>query len=283
MAANIIDGKEIARGIRAELRERVRCMREERNVTPCVAVVLVGDDPASQTYVRYKERDCADVGIRSRVFRLPAETRQSELMELIDVLASDANVHGIMVQLPLPGHLQKEPVLAAIPPHKDVDGLHIYNAGCLSVGVKGFIACTAKGVLRLIETTGRPIEGKNAVVIGRSNLVGKPTALLLLRENATVTMCHSRTADLAEVTRRADILVSAIGKPGLIRGDMIKPGAVVIDVGTSRGPDGRLCGDVDFMAAQEVAGFITPVPGGVGPMTRAMLMENAVEAGESNG
>ena len=283
MAATIIDGKKLAHEIRQGLALRVQQLEEKRGILPCLAVVLVGDDPASQVYVRNKERDCADVGIHSRVFRLPAQTTQGQLMELIETLASDPRVHGIMVQLPLPAHLDKKQVIEAIPWQKDVDGLGVHNAGCLCVGEKGFIACTAKGVLRLIQRTGVTIEGKQAVVVGRSSLVGKPTALLLLNENATVTQCHSKTRDLAKITRGADILVSAIGKPGLIQADMIKPGAVVIDVGTTRGPDGKLYGDVAFEKAIEVAGFITPVPGGVGPMTRAMLMENAVEAGELYG
>jgi methylenetetrahydrofolate dehydrogenase (NADP+)/methenyltetrahydrofolate cyclohydrolase len=219
----------------------------------------------------------------SKVFRLPGSVSQEELMRLVQTLADDAAVHGILVQLPLPGHLDKDPVLMAIPWQKDVDGLHVYNAGCLSVGRDGFVACTAKGVLRLIKSTGQTIEGRHAVVIGRSNLVGKPTSLLLLNENATVTMCHSKTRDMPYITRQADILVAAVGKAGFVRGDMVKPGAIVIDVGTTRGTDGKLHGDVDFETAAGVAGYITPVPGGVGPMTIAMLLENTVEAGEIYG
>ncbi|MFZ5975849.1 MAG: bifunctional methylenetetrahydrofolate dehydrogenase/methenyltetrahydrofolate cyclohydrolase FolD [Bacillota bacterium] len=283
MSAQIINGKEIARGIREELRLRVKRLGEERGVTPCLAVVLVGDDPASQTYVRNKERACNNLGILSRVFRMSETTSQEELMRVVHTLADDQTVHGILVQLPLPAHLDKEPVLMAIPWQKDVDGLHVHNIGCLSTGRDGFVACTAKGVLRLIKSTGQTIEGRHAVVIGRSDLVGKPTAMLLLNENATVTMCHSKTRDMPDITRQADILVAAVGKGGFVRGDMIKPGAIVIDVGTSRGADGKLHGDVDFEAAAKVAGYITPVPGGVGPMTIAMLLENTVEAGEIYG
>jgi len=283
MAAEIIDGKAIAREIREGLKDRIRLLREQKGVTPCLAVVLVGDDPASRTYVRNKERACNEVGICSRVSRLPDSTSQDELMLLVKRLAYDSDVHGILVQLPLPAHLDRDSVLMSIPWQKDVDGLHVHNIGCLSLGRNGFVACTAKGVLRLIESTGRPIEGRRAVVVGRSNLVGKPTSLLLLNHNATVTVCHSKTADMPSITRQADILVCAAGKPGFIRGDMIKPGAVVIDVGTTRGADGKLHGDVEFSSAARVAGHITPVPGGVGPMTVAMLLENTVEAGEIYG
>lgn len=283
MSAHIINGKEIARGIRDELKTRVRNLKEKRGVTPCLAVVLVGDDPPSHTYVRNKERACNEIGILSRVSRLPASTKQEDLMHLVRTLAYDASVHGILVQLPLPAHLNEREVLLSIPWQKDVDGMHPQNIGRLSTGGGGFVACTAKGVLHLIRTTGQEIEGRRAVVVGRSLLVGKPTSLLLLNENATVTMCHSKTRDMPCITRQADILVSAAGKPGLVGGDMIKPGAIVIDVGTTRGADGKLHGDVDFETAADVAGYITPVPKGVGPMTIAMLMENTVEAGEIYG
>ena len=283
MSAQIINGKEIARGIREELKKRVQRLWDERKVKPCLAVVFVGDDPASQIYVRNKERACNETGILSKVFRMPESTSQEELMRLVQTLADDPSVHGILLQLPLPSPLDKDPALMAIPWQKDVDGLHVHNIGCLSTGKSGFVACTAKGVLRLIKTTGQPIEGLHAVVIGRSNLVGKPTSLLLLNENATVTMCHSKTRDMPDVTRQADILVAAVGREAFVRGDMIKPGAIVIDVGTTRGMDGKLHGDVEYEAASKVAGFITPVPGGVGPMTIAMLLENTVEAGEIYG
>jgi len=283
MAAQIIDGKAIAQKVREGLKDRILRLRAQKGITPCLAVVMAGDDPASKTYVRSKERACKDVGICSRVYRMPGSITQDELMHLVKRLAHDPTVHGILIQLPLPGHLDPDPLLMTIPWEKDVDGLHVHNIGCLSTGRNGFVACTARGVLRLIDSTGVPIEGRNAVVVGRSNLVGKPTSYLLLNRNATVTVCHSRTLDMPSIIRRADILVSAAGKPGFIRGEMIKPGAVVIDVGTTRGADGKLHGDVVFDTAVDVAGFITPVPGGVGPMTVAMLMENTVEAGEIYG
>ena len=283
MAAQIIDGKTIAREIRERLKDRICWLREQKGITPCLAVILVGDDPSSQTYVRNKEHACKEVGISSRVYRLPGSVTQDELMQLVKRLAYDPSVHGTLVQLPLPDHLDEDRVLLAVPWQKDVDGLHVHNIGRLCSGRRGFVPCTAKGVLRLIDSTGVPVEGRRAVVVGRSNLVGKPTAMLLLQRNATVTVCHSRTLDMPSITCQADILVSAVGKPGFIRGDMIKPGAIVIDVGTTRGADGKLHGDVDFVSAVNFAGHITPVPGGVGPMTVAMLMENTVEAGENYG
>ena len=279
MSAKIIDGKQLAQQIREGLTQKVEELKRQGK-TPGLAVVLVGEDPASQVYVRNKEKGCAEVGIMSKVFRLPEETTQEELLKLVDELNHDATIHGILVQLPLPKQIDELAILRAISPQKDVDGFHVQSAGALMTGQKGFVACTPKGIIALIKSTGVEITGKQAVVIGRSNIVGKPVALLLLNENATVTICHSRTKDLASITRSADILVVAIGKPEFVTGDMIKKGAVVIDVGTSR-VDGKLKGDVKFDEAIEVAGYITPVPGGVGPMTITMLLSNTVEACEA--
>lgn len=278
MAAKRIDGTAIAKAVRERVKERVEAFRAATGQVPGLAVVLVGDDPASQVYVRNKERACADVGIRSERHALPADTSEDEIKRLIVRLAEDPNVHGILVQLPLPKGLDPQPILHAVPPEKDVDGFHPYNLGRLTESGTDMIPCTAAGVMELIKSTGVAIEGKHAVVIGRSTIVGKPTSLLLLNENATVTICHSRTVGLAEHVKQADILVAAVGKPNFVQGDWIKPGAVVIDVGINRLPDGSLCGDVDFAAAEKVAGYITPVPGGVGPMTVAMLMQNTLEA-----
>ncbi len=280
--AVIIDGKAIAQEVRAEVAEGVARLKAEKGITPGLHVILVGNDPASETYVNNKERACADVGMRGAVHRLPEATEQDTLIRLVAELNADKTVHGILVQLPLPKHLDALAVLAHISADKDVDGLHQISAGRLLTGYEGFVPCTPRGIMRLIESTGVKIEGKEAVVIGRSNLVGKPVSLLLLNENATVTMCHSRTRDLAEVARRADILVAAIGKPGFVTGDMIKSGAVVIDVGTTR-VDGKLKGDVNFGEAAEKAGYITPVPGGVGPMTIAMLLSNTLLAAQRHG
>jgi methylenetetrahydrofolate dehydrogenase (NADP+)/methenyltetrahydrofolate cyclohydrolase len=281
MTTQIIDGKQIAQQVREGLKERVIALSEQGK-TPGLAVVLVGEDPASQTYVRNKEKGCADVGIYSEVLRLPEQTDEAELLALIERLNRDPQIDGILVQLPLPAHIDELAVLRAISPKKDVDGFHVQSAGALLVGEDGFVACTPKGIITLIKSTGLDIAGKHAVVVGRSNIVGKPVSLLLLRENATVTVCHSKTADLKRMTLDADILVCAIGKPEMITGDMIKEGAIVIDVGTSR-VDGKLKGDVKFDEAQGVAAYITPVPGGVGPMTIAMLLENTVEACELYG
>lgn len=277
MSATIIDGKKLAAAVKAEAAAEARSLREQ-GVAPCLAVLLVGENPASQVYVRGKANDCAECGIESRVIRLDAATTQEELLAQIDALAADDAVHGILVQLPLPAHIDESAVIAAIPPEKDVDGFTPINAGRLLTGEPCFAPCTPAGCLRMIRSTGMDISGKRAVVVGRSNIVGKPAALLLLAENATVTVCHSRTENLAEICREADILVAAVGRAGFITGDMVKPGAVVIDVGINRGEDGKLHGDVDFDAACEKASFITPVPGGVGLMTRAMLMKNTVAA-----
>ncbi len=277
MSAAIIDGKKLAAAVKAEAAAEVQQLKEQ-GVAPCLAVLLVGEDPASQVYVRGKANDCAECGIESRVIRLDAATTQEELLARIDALAADDTVHGILVQLPLPAHIDESAVIAAIPPEKDVDGFTPVNAGRLLTGEPCFAPCTPAGCLRMIQSTGIDISGKRAVVVGRSNIVGKPAALLLLAANATVTICHSRTRNLADICREADILVAAVGRQGFITGDMVKPGAVVIDVGINRGADGKLHGDVDFAAASEKAAFITPVPGGVGLMTRAMLMKNTVAA-----
>lgn len=277
MSAVLLDGKAIAASIREQIRARVEQAKQNGTV-PGLTVVLVGEDPASKVYVRNKERACKEVGFASQVLRLSQDTTQQQLLEVVRSLNSDASVHGILVQLPLPGHIDEGAVIAAIDPAKDVDGFHMINAGALMVGAKGFVSCTPRGVIELIRQTGQPIAGKHAVVVGRSNIVGKPAAMLLLQENATVTVCHSRTKDLAQITRQADILVAAVGRPKMITGQMIKPGAIVIDVGINRLADGSLAGDVDFESAVEVAGFITPVPGGVGPMTIAMLLQNTLEA-----
>ena len=251
----------------------------DKGVNPCLAVVLVGDNPASRAYVGMKEKKAAELGIKTVGHKLSAETTEEELIALIQQLNDDDSIHGILVQLPLPGHISEDNVLMNISASKDVDGLHPANAGMLLTGRNGFVPCTPKGCVKLVESTGIDISGKHCVVIGRSNIVGKPAALLMLAKNATVTMCHSRTKDLAEFTRGADILISAVGVPNLVTADMIKPGAVVIDVAQCR-VDGAWRGDVDFEGALNVASYITPVPGGVGPMTIAMLMENTVEAAE---
>ena len=282
MTAKIIDGKALAARIQDELKTRVEACTEHGH-RPGLAVVLVGEDPASQVYVRNKVRACERTGIRSDEIRMPAETTEAELLAVIDRLNHDDAADGILVQLPLPKHLSSELVIAAISPEKDVDGFHVVSAGSLLTGRTGFRPCTPYGVMKLLEEAGCDPAGKHAVVIGRSNIVGKPAALLLLAKNATVTICHSRTKNLKEVCAAADILVAAVGREGFVTGDMVKPGAVVIDVGINRGADGKLHGDVNFAEAAEKAAYITPVPGGVGPMTRAMLMLNTVEAAERQG
>ena len=276
MAARIIDGKAISEQLRDKLREEVAAL-SERGAKPCLAVIIVGEDPASKVYVRNKERACKQLGMDSILLRLPESTTQEELLGEVRRLNADRAVNGVLVQLPLPAHLDEQAVLREISPEKDVDGFHAVNAGRLMQGERCTVACTPAGCLDLIRSTGVKIEGAEAVVVGRSNIEGKPMAMLLLQNNATVTICHSRTRNLAEVTRRADILVAAVGRPRMITGDMIKPGAVVIDVGINR-VDGKLVGDVDFESAQEVAGWITPVPGGVGPMTITGLMRNTIAA-----
>lgn len=278
--ANIISGKELSGKIREELKTRVEKLKNEKGITPGLAVILVGDDPASSVYVNNKEKACQEIGIYSEVNRLSADTTQKELMDLVYKYNNDEKIHGLLVQLPLPKHLDESEVLKAISPQKDVDGFHVVNAGSLFTGLGGFVACTPKGIIKLIESTGVDITGKNAVVIGRSNIVGKPVAMLLLEKNATVTICHSRTKNLPEVCAQADVLVAAIGRPEFVTGDFVKEGAIVIDVGTSR-VDGKLKGDVLFEQAEKKASYITPVPGGVGPMTITMLMENTVISGEN--
>ncbi|NLL49366.1 MAG: bifunctional methylenetetrahydrofolate dehydrogenase/methenyltetrahydrofolate cyclohydrolase FolD [Firmicutes bacterium] len=277
MTARIIDGKGIAAEIREDLKKEVAELTA-KGKTPGLVVILVGDDPASTVYVRNKERSSKEVGINSTVHRLPAETTREELLGLIEQLNNDATVHGILVQLPLPDHLDEEEVINTISPEKDVDGFHPINAGKLLIGDDdAFVACTPAGVLELVKRTGVSIQGKNVVIVGRSNIVGKPAAVLFLQEHATVTVCHSRTKDVAEECRRADILIAAVGRPEMIKKDWVKPGAVVIDVGINR-VDGKLVGDVDFEGVKEVASAITPVPGGVGPMTIAMLLRATVES-----
>ena len=278
MAAQILDGKVMSASLRAEIAERVQKLKEQ-GVTPGLAVILVGNDPASEIYVRNKGNCCAETGMYSRTIQMPAETTQEQLEDTIDELNSDPAIHGILVQLPLPKHLDENAALAKILPEKDVDGFHLTNAGHMLTGTEGVVACTPRGALYMIKSTGLDLNGKEAVVIGRSNIVGKPMAMLLLRENCTVTICHSRTKNLAEHTRRADILVAAVGKAGFVTADMVKPGSVVIDVGINR-VDGKVKGDVDYDAVKEVAGWITPVPGGVGKMTITMLLANTVEAAE---
>jgi len=274
-----IDGKRVAAVVRSEVRERVARLAS-RGVVPGLATVLVGDDPASRLYVGNKETACEEVGMHSFAHRLAASTEQAELLALVRELGRRRDVHGILVQLPLPPPLEARPVIETLPPEKDVDGLHPVNQGRLLAGEPGLRPCTPLGVLRLIDETGVALKGAHAVVVGRSLLVGKPVALLLLERHATVTVCHSRTVDLGAEVGRADVLVAATGQAGLVRGVWIRPGAVVIDVGMNRGPDGKLCGDVEFAAACERAAHITPVPGGVGPMTVAMLLANTVSAAE---
>lgn len=277
--AKIIDGKAVAATVREGL--KARCAElSARGIVPGLAVILVGDDPASRVYVRNKERACASVGIRTETFRYPAETGMEELKARIDALNADDSFDGILLQLPLPRGLNADELLERIAPEKDVDGFHPLNFGKLALGLGGKTPCTPAGCMELLRRANVEIAGKEAVVIGRSRLVGKPMALLLQAANATVTMCHSRTRDLAAHTRRADILIVAAGKPGLVTGEMIKPGATVIDVGINRGQDGKLCGDVDYASAEPVAEAITPVPGGVGPMTIAMLLRATVDAAE---
>lgn len=277
MKAKIIDGKALAAAVKQEAAQQVAQLKE-KGITPCLAVVLVGEDPASQVYVCGKINDCAQCGIKSRSIRLPEDVTQAELLAEVKQLAEDASVHGILVQLPLPAQIDEKTVIDAIPPEKDVDGFSPVNVGRMQIGEPCYLPCTPAGCIRMIESTGMEIAGKHAVVIGRSNIVGKPAAMLLLAKNATVTICHSRTQNLKELCASADILVAAVGRAGFVTGEMVKPGAVVIDVGINRGADGKLHGDVDFDAAAEKAAWITPVPGGVGPMTRAMLMLNTVEA-----
>ena len=280
--AQLIDGKAIAALIRAEQATRAAHLKEN-GIEPALAVILVGEDPASKVYVRNKARACKECGIRSEVIRMSAETTQAELMAEIERVNSDPALHGLLIQLPLPAHLDEAAALAAVDWRKDVDGFHKMNAGALLEGEEGVRPCTPAGCMELLRRSHVPLTGANAMVVGRSNIVGKPMALMLLEANCTVTICHSRTRNLAEIVKDADIVVAAVGRANFITGDMIKPGAAVIDVGINRREDGTLCGDVDFDAAQEKAGWITPVPGGVGPMTIAMLMKNTLDAAEKHG
>ncbi|MCI9195478.1 MAG: bifunctional methylenetetrahydrofolate dehydrogenase/methenyltetrahydrofolate cyclohydrolase FolD [Angelakisella sp.] len=275
--AAIIDGKAVSAKLRQEMKGEVAAL-QAKGIAPGLAVVLVGEDPASQVYVRNKIRACEELGIRSQDHRLPADTTQERLLELIGELNNDPAVHGILVQLPLPEQISDQAVIAAIDPKKDVDAFHPQNVGKIVQGNYDFLPCTPAGVMALLRSTGVPVAGKECVVIGRSNIVGKPMALLMLHEHATVTICHSRTRDLAEVCRRADILIVAIGKARFVTAGMVKEGAVVIDVGMDRDENGKLCGDVDFAGVEPKAGYITPVPGGVGPMTITMLMQNTITA-----
>lgn len=282
MTANLIDGNALARQVREEVAARVS-VEAAAGRRPGLAVLLVGDDPASQVYVKHKVADCEGVGMRSILDRLSADTPQAALLARIRELNADPTVHGILVQLPLPAHIDAHQVIATISPAKDVDCFHVASVGALMSGLPGFKPCTPHGCMRMLQAAGVPLRGRHAVVIGRSNIVGKPMAMLLLQAHATVTICHSATPDLALHTRQADIVVAAVGKPNVLTAGMVKPGAAVIDVGMNRNEAGKLCGDVDFDGVREVAGWLTPVPGGVGPMTRAMLLVNTLEAAERAG
>ena len=277
MAAQILDGKTLAAAMRADLKQRVAAL-VQRGVRPGLAVILAGDDPASRVYVRNKTAAAEQVGVASSLIALPAAVTEAQLMERISKLNADPAVHSILVQLPLPKHIDGARVLEAIAPAKDVDGFHQANLGALMAGRPGVVPCTPFGCMRLLEHAGVQIAGRHAVVLGRSNIVGKPMAMLLLQRDATVTICHSKSTDLKGITKQADILVAAVGRAKLVSAEMVKPGACVVDVGINRLPDGKLAGDVDFASVREVAGWITPVPGGVGPMTVAMLLENCVNA-----
>ena len=284
MTAQIIDGNVLSRQMRLQVAQRAAALRA-RGITPGLAVVLVGDNPASQVYVRNKVKACEDNGLFSVLDKYPATLSEADLLTSIDALNNDVAIHGILVQLPLPAHLDAQKVIEAIAPGKDVDGFHVASAGALMVGQPGFWPCTPYGCMKMLESIGYDLQGKHAVVIGRSNIVGKPMALMLLQKNATVTVCHSATVDLKAMTLQADVIVAAVGKRNVLTADMVKPGAVVIDIGMNRIPDGetgagKLCGDVDFDGVSQVAGYITPVPGGVGPMTITMLLVNTLAAAE---
>lgn len=277
--ATIIDGNALAASTRAEVGKRVAVLKA-LGVTPGLAVVLVGENPASQVYVRNKVKACSDAGLHSVLEKYPYDMTEVELLARIDALNKDESIHGILVQLPLPAHMDAQKVIEAISPAKDVDGFHVSSAGALMVGQPGFWPCTPYGCMKMLESIGYALKGKHAVVIGRSNIVGKPMAIMLLQKDATVTICHSRTKDLKALTLQADVIVAAVGKRDVLTADMVKPGAVVLDVGMNRNSEGKLCGDVDYTGVREVAGHITPVPGGVGPMTIAMLLVNTMEAAE---
>jgi methylenetetrahydrofolate dehydrogenase (NADP+)/methenyltetrahydrofolate cyclohydrolase len=277
--AKLIDGNALAKKIRAEVSGRTQALKD-RGIQPALAIILVGEDPASQVYTRHKANDSTETGLAATLERYPATMSEADLLARIRTLNDDASVHGILVQLPLPRHMDSQKVIETISPAKDVDGFHVVSAGALLVGRPGFRPCTPYGCMKMLESIGYDLRGKNAVVIGRSNIVGKPLALMLLQKNATVTICHSATSDLKAHTLQADVIVAAVGKRNMVTADMVKRGAVVIDVGMNRNDEGKLCGDVDFAGVSEVAGWITPVPGGVGPMTRAMLLVNTLEAAE---
>jgi methylenetetrahydrofolate dehydrogenase (NADP+)/methenyltetrahydrofolate cyclohydrolase len=283
MTAQLIDGNALSAQLRTDVARRAAVLKA-RGITPGLAVVLVGDNPASQVYVRNKVKACQDNGLHSVLKQYPATLSEQELLARIETLNNDPSIHGILVQLPLPAHIDAQKVIEAISPAKDVDGFHVASAGALMVGQPGFWPCTPYGCMKMLESLnggkGYDLRGKHAVVIGRSNIVGKPMALMLLQKNATVTICHSATADLKAMTLQADVIVAAVGKQNVLTADMVKPGAVVIDVGMNRNAEGKLCGDVDFAAVKEVAAYITPVPGGVGPMTITMLLVNTLEAAE---
>ncbi|BEP62077.1 bifunctional methylenetetrahydrofolate dehydrogenase/methenyltetrahydrofolate cyclohydrolase FolD [Variovorax sp. V213] len=279
MTAQLIDGNALAKTIRAEVAGRTAALKAS-GVNPALSIILVGDDPASQVYTKHKVNDSTETGLLATLERYPAEMSEADLLARIRALNDDPLVHGILVQLPLPKHMDSQKVIETISPAKDVDGFHVASAGALMTGAPGFWPCTPYGCMKMLESIGYDLRGKHAVVIGRSNIVGKPMAMMLLAKNATVTICHSATQDLAAITRQADVVVAAVGKRNILTADMVKPGAVVIDVGMNRKEDGKLAGDVDFDGVKEVAGWITPVPGGVGPMTRAMLLANTLEAAE---
>ena len=279
MTAQLIDGNALSKQLRTDVAARVTALKA-KGVTPGLAVILVGDNPASQVYVRNKVKACEDTGMHSVLETWPATMTEAELLARVDAMNNDASIHGILVQLPLPAHMNAQRVIEAISPEKDVDGFHIASAGALMTGLPGFWPCTPYGCMKMLESIGYELKGKHAVVIGRSNIVGKPMAMMLLQQNATVTICHSATKDLKAMTLQADVIVAAVGKRNVLTADMVKPGAVVIDVGMNRNDEGKLCGDVDFDGVKEVAGWITPVPGGVGPMTITMLLVNTIEAAE---
>jgi methylenetetrahydrofolate dehydrogenase (NADP+)/methenyltetrahydrofolate cyclohydrolase len=279
MTAQLIDGNELAKKIRAEVHGRTAALKA-RGIQPALSIILVGEDPASQVYTRHKVNDSTETGLSATLERYPATMSEAGLLDRIRALNADPAVHGILVQLPLPKHMDSHRVIETISPAKDVDGFHVASAGALMVGQPGFWPCTPYGCLKMLESIGYDLRGRHAVVIGRSNIVGKPMALMLLARHATVTICHSATRDLGALTRQADVVVAAVGKRNVLTADMVKPGAVVIDVGMNRNEAGKLCGDVDFDGVRQVAGWITPVPGGVGPMTRAMLLVNTLEAAE---
>lgn len=279
MSAKILDGKMVSKRIKDELKNEVTALKE-KGITPGLAVIIVGEDPASQIYVASKERACAEIGVYSEKHALPAETTEEQLLELIADLNNRPEISGILCQLPLPKHINEERILLSIDPSKDVDAFHPANVGKIMIGNFDFLPCTPAGVMELIAESGIDITGKNCVVIGRSNIVGKPMSMLLLHKHGTVTICHSKTENLAEITKKADILVAAVGRANFVTADMVKEGAVVIDVGMNRPPEGKLCGDVDYEQVSKIASAITPVPGGVGPMTIAMLMKNTVKAAQ---